>query len=728
MTFWQFVRERNAPALLGYALFTGMLSAGYYYNLTFVQLGLEDFAVRRLGLSAQVVAHEMALFALLTCLAALAGGYWMGRRGWGRRFRFKLRLAFFVVLAQTALTAICPLARHEMAFLAWLISTAVVLGLGVPALFSMAVDLVPTRDRGVVAGLVTALAYFAAETLSSSWTFEAFRSQVLLLTACGTLLTGILAFARHPWLDQLARQHHLPDFGRGRFTRCSSSPRSHLVPLIAAMFAIYFIDSLGFLRLLKTPVYMQSAWQSPDLHVRLFIAAVHVAGALAAGILYTALSERHPVLVDLWHFRPGPFTVKLRHPTGARARRHVIDAHVVCPGGQPVYRPQFRPVGRPFHARFDLHALCFRRRPLRLDRHFPQHCPGDLPAGGWGLAGTAYSDRRRAGDALFHRCVNSHLFPWSPGSPSGELPMKPRQATFLLALLALFLSACSEAGLYRLVLVTEGKHTLDESMRGDLVVLGGAVTLTPDVTLQGSLHLLRGEATLAGRVTGDVTQLGGRLVLQDGARLEGSLQTTGGEVLRSPLSEIAGSVNRGAGVLFSDVPDRSPAAPLERLRKAMFDGLLLGLAAATLVHFFPGPLLLVSESVTHHPAVSLAMGFLVAVAGISLLVTMAYTILLIPVALLGLLVLGAALAIGWIAWGITLGLFLFRLFKINVGHGWVAFTGTLAFGLAQAALSLLPYLGSGLNLLVALTGFGAVFLTRFGLQRFRPNTIEAPIT
>ena len=42
MTFWQFVRERNAPALLGYALFTGMLSAGYYYNLTFVQLGLEQ--------------------------------------------------------------------------------------------------------------------------------------------------------------------------------------------------------------------------------------------------------------------------------------------------------------------------------------------------------------------------------------------------------------------------------------------------------------------------------------------------------------------------------------------------------------------------------------------------------------------------------------------------------------------------------------------------------------
>jgi hypothetical protein len=150
-----------------------------------------------------------------------------------------------------------------------------------------------------MAGLVTALAYFAAETFSTSWTFEAFRTRALILTAAGTLLSGVLAFAHHPWLEQLARQHRLPTFGHGRFTRRPSGRPSSLLALIVAMFAIYFIDSLGFLRLLKTPVYMQSAWQSPDLNVRLFIAAVHVAGAMAAGILYNALSERH---LFLWVF------------------------------------------------------------------------------------------------------------------------------------------------------------------------------------------------------------------------------------------------------------------------------------------------------------------------------------------------------------------------------------------------------------------------------------------
>jgi hypothetical protein len=94
------------------------------------------------------------------------------------------------------------------------------------------------------------------------------------------------------------------------------------------------------------------------------------------------------------------------------------------------------------------------------------------------------------------------------------------------------------------------------------------------------------------------------------------------------------------------------------------------------------------------------------------------------VALLGLLVLGAAVAMGWIAWGMLLGQWLFRMSKVGRGTAWAAFAGTTLFGLAQAGLSLIPTLGSIFNLLIALVGFGAVFLTRFGLQRFRPQMIE----
>lgn len=292
------VKTCNIPELFGYVLFTGMMAAGYYYNLTFVQLGLEDFGTRLLGLSATSVARDMAFLALLTCLIAIVSGWWMQKRGWGRHFRLKLKLSFCVVLAQTLLTLVCPLVTSEAVFLVWLLGVSLVLGIGVPVMFSMTVDLIPVRVRGVAAALVTASAYFAAETLSGQWTFEAFRRQSLLMLVGGVLGTGILAFLRHPWLDALSQQHELPVFARGRFSRTGHSNR-RLLGLIITMFGIYFVDSLGFLRLLKTPLYMDSAWQSPDLDVRLFIAGAHMLGALVAGVLYTSLRERS---LFLWIF------------------------------------------------------------------------------------------------------------------------------------------------------------------------------------------------------------------------------------------------------------------------------------------------------------------------------------------------------------------------------------------------------------------------------------------
>lgn len=270
---------------LGLGLFVGMMAAGYYYNLTFVQLGLEDFGTRILGLSAQAVARDMALLALLTCLIAVSSGWWMQQRGWGRRFRLKLRLSFGVVLLQSLLTLVCPLVNSEAWFMIWLAGVSLALGIGVPVMFSMTIDLAPVRMRGGAAALVTAAAYFAAEMLSSEWTFDAFRSQSLVMLAAGTIGMGLLAFIEHPWLDALGQQHTLPEFGRGRFLRQGHIDR-RLVGLIVAMFGIYFVDSLGFLRLLKTPLYMTNAWQSPDFDVRLFIAGTHVVGALVAGVRY----------------------------------------------------------------------------------------------------------------------------------------------------------------------------------------------------------------------------------------------------------------------------------------------------------------------------------------------------------------------------------------------------------------------------------------------------------
>jgi len=294
----EILKSRNFSFLFGISLFVSMMSAGYYYNLTFIQLGLEDLGTRLLGLSAAAVARDMALLALLTCIIALAFGCWMTRQGWGRLFRRKLQLAFGVIVLQSALTFASTWVNSEAVFVLWLAGVSLALGVGVPVMFSLATDLVPVRWRGWAAALVTALAYFAAAAFSDEWRFETFRQISLFLLLAGLPAIGLLAFLRHPWLDALAAQHLRPEFAIGRFTRGGVS-RKQFFGFIIAMFGIYFVDSLGFLRLLKTPLYMQSAWQSPDFDIRLFIALTHVIGAMAAGALYSSLRLR-PLF--LWVF------------------------------------------------------------------------------------------------------------------------------------------------------------------------------------------------------------------------------------------------------------------------------------------------------------------------------------------------------------------------------------------------------------------------------------------
>ena len=303
MEFIYFLRHKQYASLFGYAFFIGMMATGYYYNLTFVQFGLLDLGTRVVGMSEAAVARDMAALALVTALTAVATGLWMQRTGRSADLRAKLRLAFVMVSAQTALTALAPAVRSPSGFLAWVLAASLALGVSVPATFSTAVDLVPVRYRGFAGGWITAAAYFTAAVFSTDWTVEQFSRGILPLMLGGTLGLGALAFLRLPLIDELARQHLQPGYGIGRFVRVGADGRARvrrsLLALFAILFGIFFVDSLGFLRLASTPAIFETAWQSPALGPRLTIGVTHVLAALAAGLLYAALNEKE---LFLWIF------------------------------------------------------------------------------------------------------------------------------------------------------------------------------------------------------------------------------------------------------------------------------------------------------------------------------------------------------------------------------------------------------------------------------------------
>jgi hypothetical protein len=287
--------RRPSTTAFGYVLFVGLVAGGYFYNLTFVQLGLVDLGTRVVGLSPDRVAAHLAVLAGGTLVVALVAGVVLHRTGGSARFLTKLRLLSLVVVLQTVLTAAAPAVGSERAFGLWVLAASLALGVGVPAMFGLTCDLVATRDRGWVAAVITSAAFLPAAVLTTDWQIERFTEQLLWPMAAGATALAALAFAPSALTRALARQHESPRFGRGRFTVAHDTarwPGRGFVVALLLMFGIYFIDSLGFLRLVDTPAYMVTAWHSSDPAPTWLIGGAHVLAAALAGILYPALRQR----------------------------------------------------------------------------------------------------------------------------------------------------------------------------------------------------------------------------------------------------------------------------------------------------------------------------------------------------------------------------------------------------------------------------------------------------
>ena len=289
MKLFTFVRERQWIPVTGYLIYVATLTAGYYYNLTFVQLGLTDLGTREIGMAPEDVSIVMAVLALLTLVVAVVSGLVMDRRGWSTDLYVKFRLLFLILLVQLVLTIAAPVVSTLEEFVLWVIVCSATLGLAIPVTFSFMLDFVPVRDRGYVAATVAGLSFFVAALYPIEWRIDEFSLVMSAMMVPAVVILAVLSVKRFAFVDVLAGQHEHDTFGTGRF--CRPTPvRTLSVAFwgpVLLMFGVFFIDSLGFLRIIEEPLYIYTSWQSPDLGVRVFIAVLHVVGAFAAGVLYT---------------------------------------------------------------------------------------------------------------------------------------------------------------------------------------------------------------------------------------------------------------------------------------------------------------------------------------------------------------------------------------------------------------------------------------------------------
>lgn len=296
----------------------------------------------------------------------------------------------------------------------------------------------------------------------------------------------------------------------------------------------------------------------------------------------------------------------------------------------------------------------------------------------------------------------------------------------LLLLLTLFLAACQDR--YSGWLVVDGEHHLaaGETLEGELILLEGSVAVAPNAIITGSVYMLGGDLQLDGAVAGDVSLVDGRFTLGPTASVGGSVNRAGGDVMGADQARIAGGVREGVGLEIPLETVRTTRSTGDILVQSLISGFLLGLVAAGLVRLMPAALSRVAHAATRHALVSASLGLLVAVVGPALAVMMAFTVVLVPLALLALLLAALVVVYGWIAVGVALGNRLSAFLPRRPGPSLRAFLGVWLFMLLLGLVELIPVVGSTLSLIIAITGLGAVLLTRFGARQFVPAAQPAP--
>jgi hypothetical protein len=287
-----------------------------------------------------------------------------------------------------------------------------------------------------------------------------------------------------------------------------------------------------------------------------------------------------------------------------------------------------------------------------------------------------------------------------------------------------------------------------ETRRGDVIILGGQLRMEPESTLDGDVAVIGGSATVAGTVTGDVAVIGGSLRLDATAVVQGDLANIGGTLERHPQAVVRGSIVHGFRVgpetgmrLPFDsnwvMPWSEPIPPRPRVWDWVGPFFLNGLTAVAwatlmavlgvlLVVAFPQPSVRVAQTVRENTALAFGVGLLTEVLALPVLVILTITICLAPLAFLAALALFVAWLFGWLVTGWIVGQWL--LGAANTRQATPALemaVGVILLTLLWRLPRVVPCLGwlvsAGVFVVVGSIGLGAVLLTRFGSQMYRPG-------
>jgi hypothetical protein len=291
--------ESNAPELVPkqsqwmkfypYLLVISILTVGYLTGLHLIQIGIPELADSKAHMPEEEVNLYMGIMALISCFLAVISGIFLNKM----EINIYNRLCLVILCGGVAagITIVGNLISTPLQFEIWIILFSIILGITLPIPFTFVYYLIPKNHRGIVAGIITALAYFLGNLTWTSWTFSAFLMESGMIGIPAILLMGwgFLNKSKLNTLDFFHTTKSIQKLYEGRFHDYNFKF------FVIVMFGIFFIDSFGFLRIIGESTIFYVTWYG-DLGTRFGFAIAHLSAALLMGYLY---QKKGPKIVSL---------------------------------------------------------------------------------------------------------------------------------------------------------------------------------------------------------------------------------------------------------------------------------------------------------------------------------------------------------------------------------------------------------------------------------------------
>jgi hypothetical protein len=250
----------------------------------------------------------------------------------------------------------------------------------------------------------------------------------------------------------------------------------------------------------------------------------------------------------------------------------------------------------------------------------------------------------------------------------------------------------------------------------DIVKVGADVTVISGTNVNSAVAI-GGNADIAGNIAKDVVAVGGSITLRSTARVNGNTVAIGGIIKKEPGARIAGEIkevsmphNLTALTVFG-----SKLAPSFLLVATVFAGLLtfLGILAIAITAsiLFPKKVGWTSAAIEHFPVKSFLWGVLWFILALPIALLLVISIIGIPLVVAQFVIYGVAEVLGYVAVSQILGKKLLMSFrKYNQ-----PMVSEVVWGVVLVTLlSMVPFVGALVAIIVFPMGLGAVWMSRFG--------------